>query len=94
MKFPSINDVADALRNVSMNVDCDEDGCDVRLQVYNDGMWTVRWGDASFDQDHHGSWGVSSVPGIVDGKQQRFNSKDIARDLIEQVKDQYEEIHS
>jgi len=64
----------------------DEEGdhyIEVRLQVYEDGDWTVRWGDSQYDQDHRGYWGSSSVPG--NGK--RFKSEEVARDLINQARD-------
>jgi len=80
LRFPSIVDVASALRDVNDFVD---DDCDVRLQVYPDGQWAVRFGLSDYDQDHHGYWGASSVPG------KRFNSKDIARELLEQAKEAY-----
>lgn len=84
MKWPSIRELSEALRDVNANV---EGECDVRLQVYEDGQWRLRWGDASYDIDHSGFWGASGVPGVVGGKVQRFNARDVARDLIEQAKD-------
>jgi hypothetical protein len=84
MRFPSIQDVARGLRDVNANV---EGECDVRLQVWPDGGWKLCVGDASYDQNHFGFWGASSVPGVVCGKITRFDSKSVARDLIEQVKE-------
>ncbi len=90
MRFPKINDVASELRDINKNdlepEDADE-GIDVRLQVYADGQWAVRWGSSDYDQDHSGFWGASSVP----GNNQRFDSKEIARDLIDQAKDAFAE---
>jgi hypothetical protein len=88
MKFPAIKDVADELRLINCNV---EGECDVRLQVYEDGLWVVRYGASDYDQDHRGFWGASCLPGVSPqtGKVQRCNSYDIARELIEQVRDQY-----
>lgn len=86
MRFPSINDVAADLRSINAETlePADEpEGIDVRLQVLDDGAWSVHSGDASYDTDHHGFWGSSSVPG--NGK--RFNARDVARDLIEQCRD-------
>lgn len=83
MKFPSIKDVAARLREV--NRDAWADACDVRLQVYPEGVWAVRSGDSGYDLDHHGYWGSSSVPGLL----KRFNSRDVARDLIEQCREHY-----
>ena len=88
MRFPSIAAVASELRGINANVETDlDEGCDVRLQVYPDGQWHVRWGDSSYDQDHHGYWGASSVPGVVAGVVRRFNSRDVARDLLDQAKE-------
>jgi len=88
MKFPSIKNVAQELRLISANV---EGECDVRLQVYPDGSWWVRYGDSSYDQDHRGYWGASCVPGCGGRKNQpkRFQSIEVAKDLIEQVKDHF-----
>jgi hypothetical protein len=86
MRFPSIESVAKELQNISANV---EGECDVRLQVYEDGQWAVRWGASDYDTDHNGFWGASSVPGVVAGVVKRFNSRDVARDLIEQAREQY-----
>lgn len=79
-KFPSIANVARALRDVNNFAD---DECDVRLQVWEDGEWRVRFGDAQYDQDHRGFWGASSVP----GGRKRFNSVDVARDLLDQARE-------
>jgi hypothetical protein len=49
----ALRDVRDWLRRERMT------DTDVRLQVC-DG-WTVHHGDSSFDQDHRGMWGASSV---------------------------------
>jgi hypothetical protein len=85
MKFPSIEAVAHALRHVNANV---EGECDVRLQVWEDGEWAVRWGLSDYDTDHRGFWGAGSVPGVAKGKVTRFNTRDLAAELIRQAKDQ------
>lgn len=41
------------------------------------------WCDSSYDLDHRGFWGASSVP----GSGARFSSRDVARDLIDQARD-------
>jgi len=92
MKFPSIRDVARELSDINANVESDDDiwsncGCDVRLQVYPDGQWCVRVGLADYDQDHRGYWGADRVPGVFQGKVQRFNSTEVARDLIAQCRE-------
>lgn len=86
MKFPSIAHIAACLRDLNANV---EGECDVRLQVYADGVWAIHYGDSSYDLDHRGFWGASCVPGVVNGRVTRFRSRDIAKDLLEQAKDAY-----
>ena len=91
MRFPSIHHVAMALREINGDVGVGEgpdefgdfEQCDVRLQVYNDGTWAIRVGSSDYDQDHHGYWGASCVP----GGRKRFQSRDVARDLIDQARD-------
>lgn len=92
-KWPSIKDVAEALRELNANIDGQ---CDVRLQVYetlpkDEGqpVWIIRYGSPDYDQDHRGFWGASSIPGVQNGHARRFNSTDVARDLLEQAKDQH-----
>lgn len=85
MRFPSIADVATNLREINREVDSDDDGVDVRLCVDNDGTWTVRWGLVDYDPEHSLMCGASSVP----GSNRRFNSRDVAKDLIEQCKEQF-----
>lgn len=93
LKFPSIAAIAAELRGINEHTECFADdtgesvGCGVRLQVYPDGAWIVRSGDAQYDTDHRGFWGSSSVPGVVDGKVRRFNARATARDLIDQARE-------
>ncbi len=89
MERPTIQMVARDLRQINRNVECDDDGCDVRLQVWDNGAWALRTGSSDYDQDHRGYWGASFVPGVVNGTVRRFNSVDIARDLIDQVEDHH-----
>lgn len=44
----------------------------------------VRWGDVQYDQSHAPLCGASSVP----GGNRRFRSEDVARDLLEQCREQ------
>lgn len=90
MKFPSIKHVAKALRiaargigwcSCRKNEECES--CDVRLQVYPDGAWAIRVGPSDYDQDHRGFWGASCIP------RGRFNTTDLARDLISQCRDHH-----
>jgi len=83
MRLPSRHDVAAELRAV--NAEAFDGECDVRLQVYENGGWAVRFGDPGYDQDHHGYWGSDVVP----GRGKRFNSTAMAQDLLDQVKDDY-----
>jgi hypothetical protein len=91
MRFPSIAAIASELRRINSYAfvagdgDGELIGCDVRLQVYADGGWAVRYGSPDYDLDHRGSWGSSSVPGA--GK--RFNARDVARDLIAQAREMH-----
>ena len=87
MDFPTISEVAKELRLVNQNVECDEEGCDVRLQVFANGDWRVHFGDPQYDTDHRGYWGASAIPGVVGGAVGRFDSMDTARDLLDQAKD-------
>lgn len=34
---------------------------DIRLQVYDDGSWTLHTGDACYDTDHSGAWGAATL---------------------------------
>lgn len=87
MRFPSIKDVANDLRAAAQSIDWQETGseddafCDVRLQVTVDGSWCVHVGPSDYDQDHRGFWGASSIP------RGRFNARELARDLISQVRE-------
>ena len=80
MKFPQAEDIAPDLRAIDREV---EGECDVRLQVYDDGDYAVRWGLSDYDQDHRGFWGASSVP--RNGELSEESALEIARDLIEQA---------
>ena len=87
--FPSIAELAAELRAINRDHRQDiladplnvESILDVRLQVF-DG-WQVWSGDPQYDIDHRGYWGC----GTLDGK--RFNSKELAKDLIGQAREQY-----
>ena len=103
MNFPRIKEVASNLRAINANVEAEPItaneaesvyGCDVRLQLWPDGDWTINWGPSDYDISHQGYWGASSVPGVVNGQVKRFNSTDLARELITQVKDHYYQVNS
>ena len=93
MKFPSVTNVARRLVEINQSAEPDytavsntNDACvDVRLCVDEDGSWIVRSGLVDYDQSHSAYCGASSVPG---GKR-RFDSREIAKDLLDQCKDQH-----
>lgn len=53
-----------------------EDGMDVRLQWHNG--WSLHSGDSSYDQDHRGFWGASSIDADSD-------PAEVVDELIDQV---------
>jgi len=79
MKFPKQSEVASDLRNINKLTAYDDGWIDVRLQVYPDGRWAVRFGSSDYDQDHQ------SVP----GSGRRFDAVAVAKNLIKQAKEQY-----
>lgn len=83
MRFPSIKEVAQELSDINANV---EGETDIRLQIYEDGKWVIRVGDSSYDLDHRGYWGSSFLPGVVNGKVRRFNSRETAKELLDQAR--------
>jgi hypothetical protein len=81
IRFPSIKSVAKDLAEFKRDAFYESDNwCDVRLQVYEDGAWAVRYGDSQYDQDHRGYWGSSCID-------KKSNCRDIAKELIDQAKD-------
>jgi hypothetical protein len=80
MRFPSIEVVAADLIAAKQRLDAEVTEMDVRLQVHENGAWAVRAGDASYDQDHRGFWGAGSLD-------RRTNCRELARDLLDQVRD-------
>lgn len=82
--FPSVDDVVNSLTEINTYDTEDEDGISVRLQVYEDGQWAVRWGLSDYDQDHREYWGVSSVDG---NNNKSCDFKAIAANLIEECKE-------
>jgi hypothetical protein len=86
MKFPSIKDVATILKELNNTMDStSEEALDIRLHVWEDGTWTIHTGDSQYDQDHRGFWGSSSLM----GKCNWVSIRDIARDLLDQVREDY-----
>jgi len=66
--FPTKDEVAREIRALSKRLAADgirsrgDDFVDLRLQVYPDGHWALRWGSSDYDQDHRGWWGSSILP--------------------------------
>ena len=56
---------------------------DVRLQVLDNGDWAIHSGDASYDTDHHGYWGASSITADETVKGLLYT----AGDLLDQVEE-------
>lgn len=61
-------------------------GTDCRLQIH-DGTWYFHSGEASYDQDHRGSWGSGFVPRGVS----KMEARRIAKDLIAEAMSDYHE---
>ena len=58
----------------------------VRLQVIpDDSYWALRWGDPSFDLDHHGHWGATYLTCPIT----QSEAIAAAEDLREQAIDDY-----
>lgn len=95
--FPTVAELAKDLREASAEFDPrtlppadridPETGhhveLDVRLQVIPGKGWTLWTGDSQYDTDHRGFWGSGSVP----GRGHRFDSRELAADLIDQAKE-------
>jgi hypothetical protein len=86
MHFPTIKQVASNLKYINSTIDStNEDGLDIRLHVWEDESWTIHTGDSQYDTDHRGFWGSSTLM----GKCNWLSIRDIARDLLDQVKEDY-----
>lgn len=85
-EFPAWHDVVNSLVRIMAQIDSE---CDVRLQVYEDGQWAIRWGLSDYDQDHRGYWGSSSIePTSTFG-----DLLEVAKDLISQAEEQEAQDH-
>ena len=96
MRFPSIKDVASELRRVNTQDSVstaewsgieDDSEIEVRLCIEDDGDWNILWGDSAYDQRHSPICAASSVP----GDSRRFNSTELARELLSEARDQHAE---
>lgn len=93
LRWPALEAIADALRAVNATAqpsgptaEGEDVSIDVRLQVYPDGNWAIRWGDSQSDLDHRGYWGAASVPG--------WNHRFPARETARELRDQAQEMHA
>jgi hypothetical protein len=89
MKFPLIREVRLALEGIKeeyakMPADIEGGSIDVRLQVWEDGDWSIHTGDPQYDQDHNGYWGYGAIDPSI--KQSLWSE---AKYLIDQVKNDY-----
>lgn len=80
VEFPQTDDVAAVLSKIKRIIDAE---CDVRLQVYEDGTWAVRYGLSDYDQDHRGFWGAASISPDDESDTLAW----VASDLIDQAAD-------
>lgn len=96
MRFPSIKAVAARLREINTQDSVstvvwsgieDDSEIEVRLCIEDNGEWSILWGDSSYDQHHSPICSASSVP----GDSRRFDSTAVARDLLEEARDQHAE---
>lgn len=83
MTLPTTDEVAEQLKHVQRMLTPDDGECAVRLQVYQNGAWLVRFGDASYDTDHHGWWGAGAISLTDTTEELRW----CAEDLVEQVEE-------
>lgn len=83
MRQPTIKAVATELRHINKQTfeTYEEDGIEIRIQLYPAGDWYLHVGDPSYDTDHQGFWGATTIP----GNNKRFSSIETARDLINQT---------
>lgn len=81
----TIQSIAAGLRELHRDfLDEENNEMDVRLQVYPDGSWALRYGSSDYDQDHRGYWGAGSI--ALDDSDETLDS--VARELVEQALDQ------
>ncbi len=59
----------------------DDRSVDIRFQLYENGSWAIRTGDSSYDQDHLGFWGFSSM--VEQDDEQALIM--LTRDLVDQA---------
>ena len=89
MRLPYIYEVASLLTNeITRNLtDPSKPDLDVRLCVESDGSWWVNYGDVSYDTYHYRYCGA----GTVSRGDSKATRRSVARDLLNQVRDQIAE---
>jgi len=84
MNFPSADAVY--LELCALRSDATEpDGVEVRLQVYPDGKWAIRFGEPCYDTDHHGYWGAGTLS--IDDPLNVV--RDTATDMVREAEEQF-----
>ena len=80
--MPPPEPIAEELRRLNHQVlDKDEDGIEVRLQVFEDGATFVHSGDPARDPDDRGYWAATKLP----GNSKPFHAFQVARELVSEV---------
>jgi hypothetical protein len=91
---PKRREVAEALRDLDWSFpDETTEDIAIRLQVFRDGDWCLHQGEAGFDTDHRGVWGASEVRCRKDGRLGINAAGELARDLLEQARDQWRQTY-
>jgi len=87
--MPSVSAVASEMqalaKAVARSVGFEGEEPELRLQVYPDGDWILRWGLSDYDQDHRGFWGASFLPAPTESPEV-FRA--VAKALVEQAAEQ------
>lgn len=79
-----INDLVNELQNIQSFVknNNNEEWIDIRLRFFKD-EYSLLWGDSSFDPDHRGFWGFSTVH--IDSP--ISDLKLAIKDMVQEIKD-------
>jgi hypothetical protein len=84
-RFPGIREVASRLRLINESA---EGETDVRLCIWDDGTWCLNTGDVQYDTAHATYCEAGMVPGVIDGKVQRFDARQLAKELLDGCQEQ------
>lgn len=76
--------IADEIEGLILtHLDADSAECiDIRLQVYENGDWSLHTGDSQYDTDHTGYWGAT-IAGVDS------DPADLAEDLVSEAEEDY-----